>query len=302
VQRRRIAHAADGAIEVPAAHAWQTLCQVAITPGLRDAACDGMLRDSAHQTVARLDARAGERGVLAKTTILEIVHTGRGHLQEAAHARDPEALRRLVPPTSPAEEEAPSRTVDEGAAVEEMTAPALIEFRGGPTDPPQVPREDPRVVDPDVVLIELDEVVVHAQAHTGRKQVLAPTAVMSVGWCWHLAAATRSERSELTYQVGALFGGFGSPPGHAAAAGADRRGPVDPGMVRGTRRPRPDLDRVLVAPGQARGAGPQSGLSRLGAPPHRRGGGAQGVVAGTDRGRLAGAAVPAGCCSPGRKR
>src|SRR5262249_25692952 len=144
VQRRRIAHAADGAIEVPAAHAWQTLCQVAITLGLRDAACDGMLRDSAHQTVARLDARAGERGVLAKTTILEIVHTGRGHLQEAAHARvaaiyarDPEALRRLVPPTSPAEEEAPSRTVDEGAAVEEMTAPALIEFRGGPTDPPR---------------------------------------------------------------------------------------------------------------------------------------------------------------------
>src|SRR5829696_6407242 len=110
VRRRRIAHKADGTTEVPSARAWQTPRQVAITPGLRDAACDGLLRDSAQQTVARIDTRAGESGVLAKTTVLEIVHDEGQHLQAAAHARaeaiyarDPEALRLFVPATSRAE-------------------------------------------------------------------------------------------------------------------------------------------------------------------------------------------------------
>ena len=62
VRRRRIEHHADGTTEVPSAHAWQTPRQVAITPGLRHAACDGMLRDSAQQVVARIDTRAGEDG------------------------------------------------------------------------------------------------------------------------------------------------------------------------------------------------------------------------------------------------
>src|SRR3954449_12421852 len=108
VRRRRIEHKADGTTEVPAAHAWQTPRQVAITPGLRDAACDGLLRDAAQQVVARIDARAGESGVLAKTTVLEIVHDEGQHLQAAAHARaeavyarDPEALQLFVPVPSP---------------------------------------------------------------------------------------------------------------------------------------------------------------------------------------------------------
>ena len=45
VRRRRIEHQADGTTEVPAAHVWQTPRQVALTPGLRHAACDGLLRD-----------------------------------------------------------------------------------------------------------------------------------------------------------------------------------------------------------------------------------------------------------------
>src|SRR5262249_50942615 len=104
VQRRRIEHKADGSTEVPSAHAWQTPHQVALTAGLRDAACDGMLRDSAQQTVARIETHADEVGVLAKTTVLEIVHDEGEQLQAAAHtraeavyARDPEALRLLVP-------------------------------------------------------------------------------------------------------------------------------------------------------------------------------------------------------------
>src|SRR5512135_3492265 len=121
VRRRRIEHKADGTTEVPSAHAWQTPRQVALTPGLRDAACDGMLRDSAQQTVARIDARAGEAAVLAKTTVLEIVHDEGQQLRTAAHARaeaiyarDPEALQLLAPATTPDEPDAEPGDPDEG--------------------------------------------------------------------------------------------------------------------------------------------------------------------------------------------
>lgn len=215
VRRRRIEHKADGTTEVPSAHAWQTPRQVALTPGLRDAVCDGLLRDAAQQVVARIDDRAGEAGVLAKTTVLEIVHQEGQCLQAAAHARaeavyarHPEALGRCVPAALPGEGIAEPETPHDGAdgPTEEAT-PTLIGFPGGPTDQPVVRRDHPREVDPGVVLVELDEVKVHAQAHTGRKEVLVFTAlVMMAKRCWHLAAATTRE---LLFQVGALLAVLG---------------------------------------------------------------------------------------------
>jgi len=206
VRRRRIEHKADSTTEIPSAHAWQTPRQVALTPGLRDAACDGMLRDSAQQTVARIDTRAGESGVLAKTTVLEIVHQEGQQLQAAAraraaaiYARDPEALQLFVPATSPEEEDDEPGGLDDGVGEAEAEAtPTLIGSPGSPTDHPEVKRDHPREVDPGVVLVELDEVKVHAQAHTHCKQVLALTAlVMIEGRCWHLVAATTQR---LAYQ------------------------------------------------------------------------------------------------------
>jgi hypothetical protein len=215
VRRRRIAHKADGATEVPAAHAWQTPRQVAITPGLRHAACDGMLRDSAQQTATRIDTRAGEEGVLAKTTVLEVVHHEGQQLQAAAHARaaavydrDGEALRLLVPATAPAEPEIEPHDLDDGEdPAPETATPALIGFAGGPAPSPEVERDEPRRVDPDVVMVELDEVKVHAQARAARQQILTLTAaVMIAGRGWHVAAATSQE---LAYQVGALLAVLG---------------------------------------------------------------------------------------------
>jgi hypothetical protein len=214
VQRRRIEHKADGSTEVPSAHAWQTPHQVALTAGLRDAACDGMLRDSAQQTVARIETHADEVGVLAKTTVLQIVHDEGEQLQTAAHARaeavytrDPEALRLLVPAPLVEQQSVEPGGPSDADEVAEAPSPGLIGFPGGPTDPPEVERDEPRAVDPDVVLVELDEVKVHAQADTARKQVQALTAVVMItGRCWHLAAATTQE---LAYQVGALLAVLG---------------------------------------------------------------------------------------------
>jgi hypothetical protein len=211
VRRRRIEHRADGSTEVPSARAWQAPHRVALTAGLRDAACDGLLRDSARQVVARIDTRAGEAGLLAKTTVLGIVHEEGEQLQAAAHARAeavdaraPAALPLFVPaPARGGQGAGPEDPADQADAVEGATAPALIGFPGGPTDPPEVERDRPREVDPDVVLVELDEVKVQAQAHTGRKQVLVDTAVVMIaGMCRHFAAATGPQ---LGYQVGALL-------------------------------------------------------------------------------------------------
>jgi hypothetical protein len=211
VRRRRVEHRADGTTEVPSAHAWQTPRQVALTPGLRHAACDGMLRDSAQQTVTRIDARADEPGLLAKSTVLEVVRDEGERLQAAAHARaaavyarDPDALRLFVPPTPRAEViHDPGPSHDAAGEPDEATGPALVGFAVGAPGQAEVERDKPRQVDPGVALVELDEVKVHAQAETGRKEILVFTAlVMIAGRCWHLAAATTRE---LTYQVGALL-------------------------------------------------------------------------------------------------
>jgi hypothetical protein len=172
--------------------------------------------------VARIDTHAGESGVLAKTTVLEIVHEEGQQLQTAAHARaeavyarDSEALRLFVPMPSPDEQDAePGGRDDDADAAKEVTTPALIGSPGSPTDHPEVKRDHPREVDPDSVPVERDEVEVHARARTGRKRILTPTAVVRVaGHCWHLAAATTQE---LTDQVGAVL--------------------AVPGVHRGTRR------------------------------------------------------------------
>jgi hypothetical protein len=215
VRRRRIEHHADGSTEVPSAHAWKTPQQVALTPGLQHAACDGMLRDSAQQTVVQIETRADEPGILAKTTVLEIVHHEGEQLQAAAHARaaavfarDPEALRVLVPeiPQGEEVEQAEESPEDDDEVTAEETL-ALLGFPGSPAHPPEVQQDHPREVDPDVALVQLDEVKVHAQAQTGRKEVLAFTGlVLIAGRCWHLAAASGHE---LVYQVGALLAVLG---------------------------------------------------------------------------------------------
>jgi hypothetical protein len=156
--------------------------------------------------------------VLAKATVLEIAHEEGRDLQAAAHARaaavyarDPEALRLLVAPLAREEEAAEPDGAHDGEGESVETTPTLIGFPGGPTDHAAVPRDHPREVDPGVVVVEPDEVKVHAQAQAGRKEVLAFTAlVMIAGRCWHLAAASAPE---LSFQVGALLAVLGAHRG-----------------------------------------------------------------------------------------
>jgi hypothetical protein len=224
VRRQRIEHRADGSTEIPSAGAWQTPRQVALTAGLCDALCDGLLVGSAQQTEARIDQRAGEEGLLAKTTVLEIVHDQGRELQRLAHARaeavlqeDSGAAAVLLPgpavadsleePAGPGDAQPPAEPGEPTRPVAERPAGDLVGFANGPPNPSEVAPEQPRQVDPGTVLVELDEVKVHAQPTTGRKQLLVYTAlVMTAGLSYHFAAATTAE---LAYQVRAFLAVLG---------------------------------------------------------------------------------------------
>lgn len=89
--------------------------------------------------MARIDARAGETGVLAKTTALEIVHTVGERLQAAARARAEavyarlRGLRRFVPATSQGGGAQPGGLHDGADEAKAAATAALIGF-------PVVPR------------------------------------------------------------------------------------------------------------------------------------------------------------------
>src|SRR4051812_9545744 len=74
VQRSRICHTRDGAMEIPSALAWHTPHQLAITQNLRDAVCDQMSDQSAGQSRVDVCQNAGDEDLLGRSTILDIVH------------------------------------------------------------------------------------------------------------------------------------------------------------------------------------------------------------------------------------
>jgi hypothetical protein len=211
VQRRRVQEKADGTLEIPSAKAWGTPQQVTITQGLQDAVCDAMLQESSRKSLRHVEERAGEAGLLARVTVLNLMHEEGGVLREAARRRaeavfaaDPQAARCLLPsvPEPPPQEETPPE-LPEG---EEPTWEPLQGFPGAP-GAEAVAREQPRRVDPDTVMVQADEVVVHAQASTGMKQIKVYTAmVRTAARSWYFA---EENAQGVIYLVGGLLAVLG---------------------------------------------------------------------------------------------
>jgi hypothetical protein len=61
-------------MEIPAATAWKTPHQLAITQNLRDAVCDQRADRSAGRSRAELGRGAGDEDLLGRSTVLEILH------------------------------------------------------------------------------------------------------------------------------------------------------------------------------------------------------------------------------------
>ena len=219
VERSRISHNQDGTIETPSATAWNTSHQLDITQNLRDAVCDQMSDQSAGKSRADVCEYAGDESLLARSTIIDIVHQegeqlmaaqrdrARAVLNDASEAElaslgpavaDPDAESGLV------DDDPPLDDTEEAQAEWEQTQAEWVAI-GFPGCEPAFPvaRDEPREVDEGFVIVEPDEVKTKAQASTGRKEVWTYTAVVLVaGLRYALAEATAEG---LWVQVSALL-------------------------------------------------------------------------------------------------
>src|SRR3954451_17404480 len=96
VQRSRICHRCDGSMEIPAASAWHTPHQLAITQNLRDAVWDQMSDRSAGKSRTDIGQQAGDEDLLGRSTILDIVHQ-EGEQLVAAQRQRARAILEEVP-------------------------------------------------------------------------------------------------------------------------------------------------------------------------------------------------------------
>jgi uncharacterized protein UPF0236 len=217
VRRSRIRHNCDDSMEIPSATAWNTPHQLAITQNLRDAVCDQMSDHSAGKSRADIGQDAGDEDLLGRSTVLEIVHQEGAQLIAAQRERAravldnvSEAQRTLLgaPATDAVVEElsdVPPCDDFEGAETAWEQAQAEWAVTGFPGCEPAFPvaHDEPREVDPGVVIVEPDEVKTKAQPSTGRKEVWTYTAVVLVAGMRYAFAEATPEG--LWLQVGALL-------------------------------------------------------------------------------------------------
>jgi hypothetical protein len=221
VRRARLQDRRSGATHLPAAAAWQTPQQVCISEGLRHAAADALLTQSAQNALDAVVATAGEPDLLCKAELLKIVHQqgqelrqAALHRAEAALAEHPPAKELLLPVVAPPqpEELAVAAAADEAAVapaeqgeVEEPTLP--LGFAGSEVTADAVAFEEPRSVDEGWVVVQPDGVITHAQAQTGYKRLESYTAVVLVaGLIRRFAAASPQD---LIMEVAGLLATLG---------------------------------------------------------------------------------------------
>jgi hypothetical protein len=220
VQRCRIAHKADGTLEVPSAVAWNTSHQLMVTQNLRDAVCDQMSDQSAGKSRVDVCQDAGDEDLVGRSTILDIVHQEGQALTVALRER----ARAILAGATEAElawlgpavvDPDPVTGLVEDDPPWDDTEQAQAEWiaTGFPGSEPAFPvaEDEPRAVDEGFVIVEPDEVKTKAQPSTGRKEVWTYTAVVLVaGLRYALAEATAEglwlQVSALLLELGILDG------------------------------------------------------------------------------------------------
>jgi hypothetical protein len=226
VCRARLEDKGTGATHQPAASAWQTPQQVCITPGLRHAAADALLTQSAQSALDAVAAAAGEPDLLCKAELLKVVRQQGEELRqasarraEAALAEQPQAGELLLPVVAPPGPEELAATAEEAAEPQaegepggEAEGPELpLGFPGSEVTAAAVASHEPRRVDDGWVVVQPDGVITHAQARTGQKRLETYTAVVLLaGLSWHFAARSPQE---LITEVAGLLAALGVAQG-----------------------------------------------------------------------------------------
>jgi hypothetical protein len=223
VRRVRLQDKHTGATHQPSAAAWQTPQQVCITAGLRHAAADTLLCQSAQNAIDAIETTAREPDLLCKAELLKIVHDQGQDLRLAAQQRAETALDEhatarnlLLPPVDPPTPEELVKAVEEAALTPaqegEDEEPSLpLGFADSEDTAETVAFEEPRRVDEGWVVVQPDGVITHAQACTGKKRLESYTAVVLLaGLSWHFATATPQE---LIVEVAGLLAVLGVAEG-----------------------------------------------------------------------------------------
>ena len=164
-----------------------------------------MLAHSAGRSQTAWATAPTSEDLIARSTVLNVVHQEGAELLTAQHRRataaleeHPEARAVLLPtptPTSP------------GTAGQPVPLSTVIPVGfTGVAAAAAVAADEPRSVDPGMVLVELDKVKTKAQATTGRKQLVTSTALVLVGGHQYLLADGTSE--VLFEQLAGLLGGL----------------------------------------------------------------------------------------------
>ena len=149
-----------------------------------------MLEHSAGRSQADLSDRAHEEDLIARSTVLNIVHQEGAELVAVQHQRAVTALeehpeaRALLLPMPPADADESPGPVEEPVSLSRVIPVGFDAAATAAT----VAAGEPRAVDSGVVLVELDEVKTKAQPSTGRKQLWTYTALVLVGGLQYLLA------------------------------------------------------------------------------------------------------------------
>ena len=225
VPRSRIRHHRDHSRAIPAATAWDTPHQLAITQNRRDAVCDQMSEHSAGKSRADVGQAAGDEDLLGRSTILEIMHQEGEQRSDAPRPRaravlDDASQAELAWLGSPAADDVREEPRDvppchDSEGTQAAWEPTLAEgiATGFPGCEPAFPvaADQPRGVDPGFVIVAPDAVKTRAPLSTGRKAVWTSTAVVLVaGGRSRLAEATAEDLwfpgAALLLEWGALRG------------------------------------------------------------------------------------------------
>jgi hypothetical protein len=254
VERSRILHKHEGTMEVPSAVAWDTSHQLMITHDLRDAVCDQMSDQSARESRADVCQYAGDDDLLGPSTIIDIVHQEGEHLIAAQRERarvllaaasetqlamlgrlpaDPDAVTGLV-------DDDPAFDVSEEAQAEweEVQAEWIATGFCGCEPAFPVARDEPRVVEEGVVIVEPDEVKTKAQPSSGRKEV------------WVAVLLRGGDSGGPVVASLGVAAGVGRAVRRTTAAGPGRRRLLDSDVVRGPGDRLQGDGALLVAPAE----------------------------------------------------
>lgn len=86
VKRHRVSKR-NGKTEIPSHHEWGTPKQVCITPGLRAVVCDLVVKESVSSTLAEIEKRTSNPGILSSRSCLNILHEEGAALTHAQEER-----------------------------------------------------------------------------------------------------------------------------------------------------------------------------------------------------------------------